>query len=124
MLTTGEGELLPLHIACLEGRLHQIRQEWSQLGQWVHADQQLLAGVQAQTEQVQALLEDPGFHDQQVRNALRELLVIGHVQQFLLERLIHGAEDERIRLQEESDQAHQAMTLLRRDADHSTLGVT
>lgn len=116
MLTAREGEMLPLHVACLEGRLHQIRQEWSQLGQWVHADQLLLTEVQAQTEQVQALLDGPGFSDQQVRNALRELLVIGHVQRFLLEESIHREAGERTRLQEESDQTQQAITILRRDA--------
>jgi pyridoxal/pyridoxine/pyridoxamine kinase len=86
MLTAHAGEMLPLQIARLDEQLQQIVQEWNQIGQWVDADQLLLTGVRGHMEQVQALLDCAGSRDQQVRDALRELLVIGHVQRFLLEQ--------------------------------------
>lgn len=121
MLTTHKGEMLPLHVACLEERLRQIGHEWSHLGQWIDADQLLLTGVRSAPEQVQALLDDSSGSDSQVQRALRELLVIGHVQRFLLEQSIHRAGGERTRLQVESDQAQQAITLLRRETDPTKL---
>jgi pyridoxal/pyridoxine/pyridoxamine kinase len=86
MLTAHAGEMPLFQIACLDEQLQQIMQEWNQIGQWVDADQLLLTGVRGHLEQVQSLLDCSGSGDQQVRNALRELLVIGHVQRFLLEQ--------------------------------------
>jgi pyridoxal/pyridoxine/pyridoxamine kinase len=86
MLTAHVGEILPLQTICLDERLQQIVQEWNQIGQWADANQLLLTGIQGHIEHVQALLGCSGSSDQQVRNALLELLVIGHVQRFLLEQ--------------------------------------
>ncbi len=86
MLTARVEEVLPLQTACLDEHLQQIVQEWNQIGQWVDADRLLLTGVRGHLEQVQSLLDCAGSCDRQVRNALQELLVIGHIQRFLLEQ--------------------------------------
>jgi hypothetical protein len=86
MLSAHAEEILPFQTARLDERLQQVALEWNQIGQSVDADQLLLTGVRGHMEQVQALLDCAGSSDQQVRNALRELLVIGHVQRFLLEQ--------------------------------------
>ena len=86
MLAVHVGEMPLFQTACFDEQLQQVVQEWNQIGQWVDADQLLLTGVRGHLEQVQALLGCSGSSDQQVRNALLEVLVIGHVQRFLLEQ--------------------------------------
>jgi ABC-type transporter Mla subunit MlaD len=101
MLSAPEEEALPVQIAYLEGRLRQVAEDWTQLGQWLESDQRLLAAVQAHSESVRAALATAGSLDQQVRSALAELVVIGQVQQFLLEQTIQQAADERSQLEDE-----------------------
>ena len=85
MLLTREEEELDAQFASLEETLQEVAEEWSQLGQELESNQSLLSSVKTHTEHVRAMLAAAGSIDQQVRNALTELLIIGQVQQFLLE---------------------------------------
>jgi len=114
MLSAPDGEALPIQVAYLEGRAQQVFEEWQQLGQWLEADQLLLASVQAHTAHVLASLSASSPRDQEVRSAFAELVVIGQVQQFLLEQTIHQAACQRAHLKKESAQARQALSLLHR----------
>jgi pyridoxal/pyridoxine/pyridoxamine kinase len=90
MFSAHVGKMPLFQTARLDEQVQQVIQEWNQIGQWADADQLLLTGVRGHMEQVQALLDCADSCDQQVRNALRELLVIGHVQRFLLEQCSNG----------------------------------
>jgi hypothetical protein len=115
MHTAREKEALLLQIACLEGQVQQIARDWEQLGQWVETDQALLTAVQEHTEQVQALLVTAGTRDPQVQRAFTELVIIGHIQAFLLEQTIQREAHERRNLQEEEGQVSLSAVALRQN---------
>ncbi len=114
MLSASDGEALPVQMAYLEGRLQQVFEEWHQLGQWQETDQRLLASVQAHTANVCAALGASSARDAEVRGALRELVVIGQLQQFLLEQSIQQSAGERKHLMQEGALVRQALGLLHR----------
>ncbi|HLW02903.1 MAG TPA: hypothetical protein VKT82_29875 [Ktedonobacterales bacterium] len=114
MLKAPDGEPLPVQVACLEGRVQQVFEEWHQLGQWLETDERLLSSVQAHTASVHASLATSSPRDQAVRSALAELLVIGQMQQFLLEQSMQQATRERAHLKEEGARVRQALGLLHR----------
>ena len=105
-----------MQAAYLEGRLQQVTTEWNQLGQWLDNDQSLLTSVQAHTESVCASLASAVPIDQQVRNALAELVIIGQVQQFLLEQSMQQATSERSYLEAERRMVQRALGLQHPDA--------
>jgi hypothetical protein len=112
MLTIHEEGALPVQIACLESQLQQIAEEWNQLGQWLDSDQKLLAAARMHTESVRGSLSASGPIDRQVQNALTELMVMSHVQQFLLEQTIQYEARARSRLEEEQNEVQQTLTRL------------
>ena len=106
-----EEDALSVQAAYLEGRLQQVAEEWNQLGQWLDSDQNFLASVQAHTATICASLATAGPIDQQVRNALAELVVIGQVQQFLLEQSMQQTTCERNHLEAEGVMVRRALGL-------------
>jgi hypothetical protein len=114
MLSEPDEEPQPLQIASLEGQLQRAFEEWHQLGQWLETDQHLLASVRAHGAHVQHSLAACACRDQEVRNALAELVIIAQMQQLLLEESMQQTTRERAHLQKEGARARQALRLLHR----------
>ena len=112
MALARKDEQISVEIAGLQGRLQQLAEDCRHIDQWLSADQAFLTLVQRHNEQIRSLLTASDSLDQQVRNALSELAIIGQVQSFLLGQTMQREARARVRLEDERKKAQRALALL------------